>query len=164
MNSVAVKVLTIFLLVGANNLYANEFNNSRGYNGSVATSMMSGMVDFMAWFLGQGNRGNDYSNGLNNLSQGVPTPPWVGEHMLDGTWVAQTGEHWYIRGNQFVLFDNSKQKTSGEFIVEGDFIIVRLPRGEIEFEFRQRNGILMLRDVNGHTMVLRRIKAGSWEW
>jgi hypothetical protein len=39
-----------------------------------------------------------------------------------------------------------------------------MPGGEVEFEFRQMDDVLVLRDVNGRVMLLRRIEAGDWSW
>jgi hypothetical protein len=63
-----------------------------------------------------------------------------------------------------VLVDSSGSKSGGEFLVEGDFILARMPGGEVEFEFRQMDDVLLLRDVNGRLMLLRRVEAGGWNW
>lgn len=180
--------LLSLLLLGAGNLRAADFNYSGNYAGSMAGSMMSAMWDFMEWFLGKRYRnwGNPYGYGgwnpytlygrtpLRNASANNPYRyrdywddpynPWVDMQPLDGTWLAQTGEYWYVRGNRFVLMDNSGNKSGGEFLIEGDFILTRLPWGEVEFEYRQMDDVLLLRDVNGRLMLLRRIEAGGWNW
>ena len=93
-----------------------------------------------------------------------PYNPWVDMQPLDGTWLAQSGEYWYVRGNRFVLVDSGGSKSAGEFRVEGDFIITRMQWGEAEFEFRQMDDVLILRDINGRIMLLRRVESGGWNW
>jgi len=176
--------LISFMLLGAGNLRAADFNYSGNYAGSMAGSMMSAMWDFMEWFLGQrynsGRNPYGYSGwgnpalfyGRNPAGNPYryrdywddPNNPWVDMQPMDGTWLAQSGEYWYVRGNRFVLVDSSGNKSGGEFQVQGDFILTRMPWGEVEFEYRQMDDVLLLRDVNGRLMLLRRVEAGSWNW
>lgn len=177
------------LLLGAGGLRAGDFNYSGSYGGSVAGSMMNAMWDFMEWFLGR--RYNNWrtpypgvapagwgfpygrSPGLNPSFDNPyryrdywddPANPWVDMQTLDGTWLAQSGEYWYVRNRRFVLVSGGEQRAAGEFLVEGHFILARLPSGEVEFEFRQMNDVLILRDVAGRVMLLRRVDAGDWSW
>ncbi len=187
-NLLSAALITLMLL-GAGNSRAADFNYSGASTGSMAGSMMSAMWDFMEWFLGQRNNAgrNSYGyGGWGNPAAGYgrmggsnpaasnpyryrdywddPYNPWVGMQPLEGTWMAQSGEYWVVRGNRFVLIDSNQQKTGGEFYVEGDFILTRMPWGEVEFEYRQMDDVLILRDVNGRIMLLRRIEAGGWSW
>ena len=184
MKRLLASILLTSLLLGAGNLRAADFNYNGAYNGSVAGSMMSAMWDFMEWFLGQrnnarlgptgyggwGNPAVPYGRAVNNNPYRYrdywddPNNPWVDMRTLDGVWLAQTGEHWYVRDQRFVLVDRNQQKTAGEFYVEGNFILTRLPGGEVEFEFRQMDDVLLLRDVNGRLMLLQRIEQGGWNW
>ena len=171
---VLVTVLSIVMLSGAGRLLAADINYASGYSGSLGGGMMTTMLDFMEWFLGQRNNSGRpvgrWSNpsGFNGFNQGPGDfqggrhNPWV--QVLEGTWQAQSGEYWYVRGNRFVLLDNNKQKMVGEFVVEGDFILTRMPWGEVEFEFRQMDDVLLMRDVNGRIMLLQRIESGGWDW
>lgn len=180
----AISLLSLSLL-GSCNVRAADFNYGGAYNGSMAGSMMSAMWDFMEWFLGQRNNTwrNPYSYGSwgnpgaaygrNPIANNPyryrdywddPYNPWVDMQPLEGTWMAQSGERWVVRGNQFVLVDSDGVKSGGEFYVEGDFILTRMPWGEVEFEYRQMDDVLLLRDVNGRLMLLRRIEAGGWNW
>lgn len=182
MKRVVAAALSISLLLGAGTLRAADLNYSGAYNGSMAGSMMSAMWDFMEWFLGRRNYGgygpyNGAGPYARPPAQGAfsnpyryrdywddPANPWVDMRSLDGVWLAQTGEYWYVRGNRFVLIDSNQQKSGGEFYVEGNFILTRMPGGEVEFEFRQMDDVLLLRDVTGRLMLLRRIEAGGWNW
>lgn len=182
MKKILSALLISFMLCGAGNLRAADFNYSGNYTGSVAGSMMSAMWDFMEWFLGQRyNNGrspygyNGWGNPMAYYGRAAnpyryrdywddPYNPWVGMQPLEGTWLAQSGEYWYVRDNRFVLVDSNGAKSAGEFRVEGDFILTRMPWGEVEFEYRQMDDVLILRDVNGRIMLLRRIEAGGWNW
>lgn len=160
-------------MLGACNLQAADFNYNGNYSGSVAGSMMSTMWDFMEWFLG-----NRYRNGPHAFNGRTPSRnpyryrdywedpnnPWVDMQPLEGVWQAQSGEYWYVRGSRFVLVDSSGNKSAGEFHVEGDFILTRMQWGEAEFEYRQMDDVLILRDINGRIMLLRRVEAGGWNW
>ncbi len=182
MKRVAAALLLSVALFGSPQLRAEV-----SYSGNAAATMMSAMWDFMEWFLGQRNNswrspytlGSPYtlyarslglprsanSNPYRNRDYwDDPNNPWVDMQSLDGTWLAQSGEYWYVRGNRFILVNRNEEKTPGEFIVEGDFILTRLPWGEVEFEYRQMDDALMLRDVSGRIMLLRRIEAGGWNW
>ncbi len=188
MKRVIPAILLIFVLCGSSNLRAADMNYGGAMSGSMAGSMMSTMWEFMEWFLGQRNNAGRLPGGWNNpnafygfnqRSMAVPANnnpyryrdywddpnnPWVDMQPLEGTWRAQSGELWYVRGNRFVLVDREQQKMGGEFHVEGDFILTRTPAGEVEFEFRQMDDVLILRDVNGRIMLLRRIESGGWSW
>ena len=128
-----------------------------------------------AWNIPYNNPYSLYANalGLRSVSNNPyryrdywddPNNPWVDMQPMDGTWLAQSGEYWYVRGNRFVLVSGGEQRATGDFIVEGNFILTRLPWGEVEFEFRQMDDVLILRDVSGRLMLLRRIEAGDWSW
>ncbi len=188
MKRVLPAFLLIFVLFGSSNLRAVDMNYGGAMSGSMAGSMMSTMWEFMEWFLGQRNKVGRAPGGWNNpnafygFNQGPvsafannnpyryrdywddPNNPWVDMQSLEGTWLAQSGEYWFVRDNHFVLLDNNQQKMAGEFIVEGNFILTRMPGGEVEFEFRQMDDVLILRDVNGRVMLLRRIESGGWSW
>ena len=187
MKRVVSASLLCLLLLGSGNLRAADFNYSGVYGGSAMGSMMNAMWDFMEWFLGQRHNnwrtpyyggGSPYGWGNPLSLYGArqanpyryrdywddPNNPWVDMQPLEGVWLAQSGEYWYVRDNRFVLVDSNQQKTAGEFLVEGDFILTRMPWGEVEFEFRQMDDVLILRDVNGRIMLLRRIEAGGWNW
>lgn len=190
MKRVLPAVLFILVLFGSSNLRAVDMNYGGAMSGSMAGSMMSTMWEFMEWFLGQRNNagrapgGWNGPNAFSGFNQGPgkmsvpannnpyryrdywddPNNPWVDMQPLEGTWRAQSGELWYVRGNRFVLVDSDQQKLAGEFYVEGDFILTRMPGGEVEFEFRQMDDVLVLRDVNGRVMLLRRIESGGWSW
>jgi hypothetical protein len=175
--------MLVFMLFGTANLRAADLNYGGAYTGSMAGSMMTAMWDFMEWFLGQRNNSGRYPGGWNNPNTFYgpnrgpapnpyrhrdywddPSNPWVDMQLLEGTWRAQSGEYWYVRDNRFVLLDNKQQKMTGEFIVEGNFILTRMPWGEVEFEFRQMDDVLVMRDVNGRVMLLRRVEAAGWNW
>lgn len=175
---VAVALLSCALF-GAGNLRAADFNYSGGSGGSLAGGMMGAMWEFMEWFLDRRNNLGRSPGGW-GVNQGPvpanrnpyryrdywddPANPWVDMQLLDGVWQAQSGELWYVRQNRFVLVDSQQQRMTGEFLVEGNFILTRMPWGEVEFEFRQMDDVLVLRDVNGRVMLLRRIEAGDWRW
>jgi hypothetical protein len=177
---VAVALLSC-VLFGTGNLRAADLNYSGASSGSLAGGMMGAMWDFMQWFLDRrNNSGGLGGTGPYGFNQGGvpgnrnpyryrdywddPANPWVDMQALDGTWRAQSGEFWIVRDHRFVLVDNNQQKMGGEFLVEGNFILTRMPWGEVEFEFRQMDDVLVLRDVNGRVMLLRRIEAGDWSW
>ncbi|MEN8169794.1 MAG: hypothetical protein ABFS08_06185 [Pseudomonadota bacterium] len=183
MKKVLVTAVLVFMLFGSGNMRAADMNYSGAYTGSMAGSMMTAMWDFMEWFLGQRNNSGPYPGGWNNPNTFYgpnrgpapnpyrhrdywddPSNPWVDMQLLEGTWRAQSGEYWYVRDNRFVLLDNKQQKMTGEFIVEGNFILTRMPWGEVEFEFRQMDDVLVMRDVNGRVMLLRRVEAAGWNW
>ncbi|MDH5785241.1 MAG: hypothetical protein OEZ16_06495 [Chromatiales bacterium] len=173
-------------MMGAGNLQSADFNYSGNYGGSVAGGMMGAMWDFMEWFLGRRNRNwynpNTYSgwdpysfygyrpagNGRNPYRYqdywSDPNNPWVDMQPLEGVWLAQSGEYWYVRGSRFVLVDTNGNRSGGEFRMEGDFIITRMPGGEAEFEYRQMDDVLIMRDLHGRLMILRRVEAGGWNW
>jgi hypothetical protein len=185
---VVLSSLLIVMLFGTGSLRAADMNYGGAYTGSMAGSMMTAMWDFMQWFLGQRNNTGGGAGGWNmpdtmagpnqgqNQAAGNRNPyryrdywddpanPWVDMQPLEGTWQAQSGEHWIVRDNHFVLIDNNQRKITGEFIVEGNFILTRMPQGEVEFEFRQMDDVMILRDVSGRVMLLRRVEAGGWNW
>jgi hypothetical protein len=174
MKKVLSAALISFVLLGAGNLRAADLYYSGNYAGAMAGSMMGAMWDFMEWFLGRRygrwNTPYGYSNWGSPVSPyryrdywDEPNP-WVEMQPLDGTWLAQSGEYWYVRGNRFVLLDSRGNRSSGEFRMEGEFILTRMPWGEVEFQYRQMGDVLILRDVNGRLMLLRRIEAGGWNW
>lgn len=186
MKKVVAVALLSCVLFGTGSLRAADFNYSGASTGSLGGGMMGAMWDFMEWFLDRRNNSGRSPGvwGGANAPYGVnpgpgggngnpyryrdywddPANPWVDMQSLEGTWRAQTGEYWFVRDNRFVLVDNNQQKIGGEFLVEGNFILTRMPGGEVEFEFRQMDDVLVLRDVNGRVMLLRRIEAGDWSW
>lgn len=183
MKKIVVVTLLSLALFGTGNLRAADVNYGAAYNGSLGGGMMGTMWEFMEWFLGRRNNAfgnNAFTNNPYGRSMGWspgasnpyrhrdywddPSNPWVDMQPLEGTWRAQSGEYWFVRDSRFVLVDNQQQKMTGEFLVEGDFILTRMPWGEVEFEFRQMDDVLILRDVNGRIMLLRRVEAGGWNW
>jgi hypothetical protein len=183
---VATTALLLSLLLATGGLRAADFNYSGVSSGSSAGGMMGAMWEFMEWFLDRRNNPGRSPGGWGGavapygLNQGLnpanrnpyryrdywddPANPWVDMQPLEGVWRAQSGEFWYVRNNRFVLVDSNQQRMAGEFLVEGNFILTRMPWGEVEFEFRQMDDVLVLRDVNGRVMLLRRVEAGDWSW
>lgn len=152
-------------------LQAAEWPYYGPYNDSPARNMMASMWDFMDWFLGRrygdwGGRGWDPYGPYAPPYSGWDDPftPWQEVPPLDGTWQAQSGEIWYLRGHNFVLLDNGGARTPGEFYLVGEFMRVRMPWGERELAYRQFNGLLVLSDVNGNQTVLHRVGAAGWNW
>ncbi|MCW8918444.1 MAG: hypothetical protein OQL08_06480 [Gammaproteobacteria bacterium] len=182
MKKVATTALLLSLLLAMGGSRAADFNYSGLASGSSGSSMggvMGAMWEFMEWFLDRRNTLGRSPGGW-GVNQGPvpatrnpyryrdywddPANPWVDMQPLEGVWRAQSGELWYVRQNRFVLVDSQQQRMAGEFLVEGNFILTRMPWGEVEFEFRQMDDVLVLRDVNGRVMLLRRVEAGDWSW
>lgn len=180
----SLTLLLLLMLSWGSALPAADFN----YRGSGMLNMMGTMWDFMEWFLGRREALSRYSTLPrrfnspmlswydNSFMRSAGTPyrqhqywnesvsPWMDMQSLDGVWLAQSGEYWYVRKNRFVLVKRDDSRYSGEFVLEGNFILVRLPWGEIEFEYRQMDDALLLRDVQGRLMLLRRVEEGGWRW
>ena len=178
------RILLSLLLVSC--LLGNARAVDIGYGGSPMLNMMTTMFDFMEWFLGRRDpllhsyslpwrygypiaswyapynataNPNLYQEYWDNASN-----PWAGMQVLDGVWRAQSGEFWLVRGNRFVLYPGNGREYPGEFRREGNFLLARMPWGETEFEYRQMGEVLVLRDVEGRGMLLRRVERGDWRW
>lgn len=180
MKRILLSLLLMFCLLG--NARAVDI----GYGGSPLVNMMTTMFDFMEWFLGRrAPLQNSYSlpwrygypisswytpyNATANPYPGQgywdSSPnPWAGMQVLDGVWRAQSGELWVVRGNRFALYPGNGREYRGEFMREGNFLLARMPWGEAEFEYRQRGDALVLRDVEGRGVLLRRVERGDWSW
>ncbi len=176
MKRILLSLLLVFCLLG--NARAVDI----GYGAAPMVNMMATMIDFMDWFLGRrdpllhtdalpwryGYPVSSWYAPYNALEPyrypGLGDNPWSGMPALDGVWLAQSGEYWQVRGNRFVLYAGGGRQYPGEFLREGNFLRTRLPWGEMEFEYRQMGEMLMLRDVEGQVMLLRRAEAGDWYW
>jgi hypothetical protein len=159
-------VMLLFSLLGP--VRATEFNGA----GAAAVDMMNIMRELMAWFLDRrgpaperyplpwqyGSAIDPYRD-LYALPLEHPAP-----QVLDGVWSSPSGEYWLVKGNRFALVNRSGQRFDGMLRREGPFILIRLPQGEQEFAYRLRGELLVLRDVTGLAVTLRRIRRPQWRW
>jgi len=147
----------------------------------VAADMAATMWELMEWFFGArtpygGGYGvpGGYANPFNHWYfpySGAGEPyrnewqnPWRYPQVLDGVWLAASGEYWLIKGNHFILVTADGRRFDGGFEREGPFLRVTLPQGMREFEFRIVRNLLVLHDVNGRSVTLQRIHRPHWRW
>ena len=156
---------------------AEAFNTGN----SAAADMANTMWEFMEWFL---DGGNSYGGPYGYHGRYGDSPnhwyfpysasgwydnnhwpdPWSYSQVLDGVWLAASGEYWLIRGERFILVTPDGRRFDGQFGREGPFIHVRLAQGTREFAYRLWREMLVLQDVNGQSVTLRRIRRPQWSW
>lgn len=159
-------VMLLVCLLGP--VRATEFNGA----GAAAVDMMNIMREFTAWFLDR--RGSAPERYPLPWQYGSPTAPYRDLYalpleppappVLDGVWLSPSGEYWLVQGSRFALVNRSGQRFDGMLRREGPFLLTRLPQGEQEFAYRLRGDLLVLRDVTGLAVTLRRIRRPQWNW
>lgn len=147
-------------------------------NASAATDMMNTMWLFMEWFL---DGGTPYRNpygfsgeygshwyfpysGPDRTGLDYWQGAWRYPQVLDGVWLASSGEYWLIRGERFILVTPDGRRFDGGFKREGPFIHVNMARGKREFTYRLWRDLLVMQDINGRTMTLQRVRRPQWNW
>ncbi len=78
---------------------------------------------------------------------------------LDGIWVVESGERWWIQNNQFILIQANGAILKGEFVLKNGQMIMRYYSNNVivALQFKLMGDLLYIRDDSGMEVQLHRL-------